>query len=89
MAAPTCFSNAALDLVERLLVADPARRLRLADVAAHPYVRGRKVLVPPARGSPTQDRIRNRVHVQKFIRRIFGGKHEGSSLDLLANNQWH
>ncbi|OQR98862.1 protein kinase [Achlya hypogyna] len=75
------FSDAAMDLVERLLVQDPAKRMNMDEVLAHPY------LTPMSMPSPTQDRIKKRVRVQNFFRKVFGGKRDGSSLDLIANSQ--
>ncbi|KDO27635.1 serine/threonine protein kinase [Saprolegnia parasitica CBS 223.65] len=77
-------SDDAIDLIERLLVEDPAKRFCMQQVLSHPFLARPKS--PP---SPTQDRIKKRVRVQNFFRRLFRGKRGGSSLDLLANSQWH
>ncbi|KDO17012.1 hypothetical protein SPRG_17325, partial [Saprolegnia parasitica CBS 223.65] len=73
-----------IDLIERLLVEDPAKRFCMQQVLSHPFLARPKS--PP---SPTQDRIKKRVRVQNFFRRLFRGKRGGSSLDLLTNSQWH
>ncbi|OQS03082.1 kinase [Thraustotheca clavata] len=73
------FSLSAMDLLEKLLIEDPSKRLTISQVLQHPYCALKKIY----QANPTQDHIKKRICVQKFFHKLFRQKPD-CTLKLVA-----